>query len=150
MLGWLSTRLSLYSGQAVANLGWMLAIPIILLMLATPMYSILWYHMVLVHLDTSGFSNDLVGKPQSEAMNAHIMILFWRIRKLHPDTWHRWFYRSRFCWFYSRAVFFMSLHKGFRDILTTQSWSGSWHSWAALMGRWTAALSVCKRFWSFF
>ena len=37
--GWLSESLSLYSGQAVANLGWMLAIPIILLMLATPMDS---------------------------------------------------------------------------------------------------------------
>lgn len=40
-------------GQAVANLGWMLAIPIILLMLA---------------------------------MNAHIMILVWRVRKLHPGA----------------------------------------------------------------
>lgn len=44
--GWLSESLSLYSGQAVANLGWMLAIPIILLMLATPMYIVIWCYMV--------------------------------------------------------------------------------------------------------
>ena len=47
--------------------------------------------MVLVHLDMSQFSNDLVGSfPPSEAMNAHIMILFWRV------AWLRWWEVSRF------------------------------------------------------
>lgn len=87
--GWLSESLSLYSGQAVANLGWMLAIPIILLMLATPMYSYMMvYGGIIWYLSTSNmsrFSNDLVGSfPPSEAMNAHIMILFWRV------AWLRW------------------------------------------------------------
>lgn len=113
--GWLSESLSLYSGQAVANLGWMLAIPIILLMLATPMYIVIWCYMVVSYGTCPpricrGFSMTLWEASHRPRRWTHtswscsgvwlgwdggrsrvpkgFSVSFCReVRKLHPETW---------------------------------------------------------------